>query len=198
MREVSVICILVWMGPGLMTAVPAADLPRSEGTEIYATPTPSPESFWEARLGGTAHDPGSPERGSADINGELLFGKTFSVDRNPLLPRIHLGGSASLGGKTSYGYAGLTWTFGVTDRLFVEGSFGGAVHNGQTGVIVDPGHNKLGCSPLFRESAALGFRLTQNWNVLATIDHMSNAGLCGHDHGNRGLTNFGGKLGYRF
>ena len=47
----------------------------------------------------------------------------------------------------------------------------------------------------FREAAALGFRITEHWSVMATVEHMSNAGLCGE---NRGLTNFGGKLGYTF
>ncbi len=30
---------------------------------------------------------------------------------------------------------------------------------------------------------------------MATVEHMSNAGLCAN---NRGLTNYGGKIGYTF
>ena len=61
--------------------------------------------------------------------------------------------------------------------------------------LVPKTFNALGCSPLFREAAAVGFRLNEHWSVMATVEHMSNAGLCGD---NRGLTNFGGKLGYTF
>ena len=31
--------------------------------------------------------------------------------------------------------------------------------------------------------------------MMATVEHMSNAGLCAK---NRGLTNFGARIGYRF
>jgi hypothetical protein len=40
-----------------------------------------------------------------------------------------------------------------------------------------PGSERIG--------AAVGFRLTERWSVMATIEHMSNAGLCIE---NRGLT----------
>ena len=40
-----------------------------------------------------------------------------------------------------------------------------------------------------------GYRLTPNWNVLATVEHMSNAGFCDE---NRGLTNAGARIGYAF
>ena len=35
----------------------------------------------------------------------------------------------------------------------------------------------------------------ESWSLMATIEHYSNAGLCEH---NRGMTNFGVRLGYRF
>jgi len=41
----------------------------------------------------------------------------------------------------------------------------------------------------------LGYRLTTHWQVMASIEHNSNAGLCDR---NRGLTNGGLRLGYRF
>jgi hypothetical protein len=83
----------------------------------------------------------------------------------------------------------------ITERVFVEASFGGAIHNGETGRIISSDRSALGCSPLFRESASVGFRLSQNWNVMATVEHLSNGGLC---HQNRGLTNIGARFGYTF
>ena len=46
-----------------------------------------------------------------------------------------------------------------------------------------------------REAASIGYRFAPNWSVLATVEHLSNAGLCDD---NRGLTNVGAKLSYHF
>jgi lipid A 3-O-deacylase len=152
----------------------------------------------EVRGGVFVHDPESPEAGSADLNGEVLFVKPFtSADPlwNALLPRPHIGGTANFEGKTSQAYAGLTWDYDLTSRVFAEGTFGGSVNDGHAGKIVPVGYNAMGCKESFRESASLGYRLTQNWSVMGTVEHMSNAGLCTE---NRGLTNVGGRIGYTF
>jgi lipid A 3-O-deacylase len=182
----------------LTTSVMAADL----GRPVSYQPPPRPMSFIsEARIGGSAHDPWSPEKGSANITGELLFAKPFTpadLFVSYFIPRPHIGASANFGGKTSFGYAGLTWTVDITPQLFVEASFGGAVHNGNTDsnpAFIPANRNALGCSPLFRESGSVGYRITQNWSVMATIEHLSNAGLCSQ---NRGLTNVGARIGYTF
>ena len=99
-------------------------------------------------------------------------------------------------GRTSFAYAGLTWTVDVTPSVFVEGSLGGAVHNGKRDVYDSfSDRQALGCSPLFRESGSVGVRLSANWNLLATVEHLSNAGACSE---NRGLTNIGARVGYSF
>ena len=69
------------------------------------------------------------------------------------------------------------------------------MHNGSTGERVALDQSALGCSPLFRESASLGVRLNARWSVVATVEHLTNAGACQQ---NRGLTNLGARLGYRF
>ncbi|GGE50920.1 hypothetical protein GCM10007276_29930 [Agaricicola taiwanensis] len=155
--------------------------------------------FEEARLGVFAHDPDSPEEGSVDINGEILSSRLPLI--NPLSrwawlsPRLHLGGTVNTAGDTSHAYAGLTWTADITQRIFIEGSFGGAIHDGETGDIVPNDRSDLGCSPLFREAGSIGYRVTTNWSVMASIEHLSNAGIC---DSNRGLTNYGVRVGYRF
>ena len=53
----------------------------------------------------------------------------------------------------------------------------------------------LGCTPLFRESGAVGVRLSANWSVMATLERLTNAGACSE---NRGLTNVGARVGYTF
>ena len=153
---------------------------------------------FELRLGAFAHDRVSPERSSADVNGEILFApfaRKSSGAGNWLTPRIHVGATLSMAGKTSVAYAGLTWTFDVTRTLFIEGAIGGALHNGKTGAVPRAGHNAMGCGAAFHEAASLGYRLTRAFSLMATVEHTSNAGLCAQ---NRGLTNFGLRAGYRF
>jgi lipid A 3-O-deacylase len=183
----------------LAQSVLAADLayPTSFGSPVE--PVGRSLSFLsEVRLGTFAHDPMSPEAGSVDVNGEILFAKPFGDGTGTwdfLIPRPSIGGTANFVGKTSQGYAGLTWTYDITKSIFVEASFGGSANNGKTGVIVPPGHNALGCNVSFRESASFGYRFNENWSLMATIEHMSNAGLCNQ---NRGLTNYGARIGYTF
>jgi hypothetical protein len=169
----------------------AADYTLSQG------PLPSQAFQYEIRGGVFAHDPFSPEKGSADINAEFLARLPFDASGawSFLIPRVHVGAMLNTAGRTSHAYAGFSWTYDVTRQIFVEASFGGAIHNGYTGDVPRYHHNSLGCSPLFRESASLGYRLTENWSVMATIEHLSNAGLCKQ---NRGLTNVGARIGYRF
>ncbi|MGO4705116.1 acyloxyacyl hydrolase [Microvirga sp. 2MCAF38] len=177
----------------------AADLvpPPQAAVPIFVAPPPAPPSFLsEVRLGVTAHDPGGQESGSANLSGEILSGRPFiAADPilNMLIPRFHVGGSLNFNGQTSFGYAGLTWTFDITPEIFIEGSFGGAFHNGKIDPV--PHRDALGCSALFRESGAIGFRFAQNWSVMAIVEHLSNAGLCSN---NRGLTNVGLRVGYTF
>lgn len=175
----------------LSTHAPAAQ-------PILAAP-PQPLSLWELRLGASVQDSSGPESGSFNATAEFLsprLGSTANPVLDLLIPRAHVGGSLNTGGDTSFAYAGFTWTYDFTRQLFVEASFGGAIHNGNTDrVVLAPDESALGCSPLFRESASLGYRFTQNWSVMGTVEHLSNAGLCSQ---NRGLTNVGVRLGYAF
>jgi hypothetical protein len=180
-------------------AAQAADMAPPQVPMFGAQPGASWRLFDEARLGVFAHDPDSPEGGSADINGEILSSRLPLIDPSSnwawLSPRLHLGGTVNTVGDTSHAYAGLTWTADVTQRFFLEGSFGGAIHNGDTGPDAPLDQSELGCSPLFRESGSIGYRVTSSWSVMASIEHLSNAGLC---DANRGLTNYGVRVGYRF
>lgn len=163
-------------------------------------PPAGPASFIsEFRIGALSHAVSGREKfRGVDINAEVLSIKPIRYADpfwDALVPRLHVGGNFNTQGRTSYAYAGLTWTFDITSRLFIEGSFGAAFHDGNIGRVRTPGQARLGCSPLFRESASLGYRLTEAWSLMVTIDHVSNGGLC---KANDGLTNIGAKLGYTF
>lgn len=152
----------------------------------------------EFRFGALAHQiEDSPGEGGVDVNLELLFDKLHHSTGSRLLdyflsPRPMIGASINTQGDTSQLYAGVTWDLKLTDRIFFETSFGGALHDGH---LDEDGETQYGCRANFRESAALGFNLSEQWDVILTIDHMSNAGLCEE---NRGLTNAGVKFGYKW
>lgn len=196
MRSYTQIGALALVGSVLGTAVYAADT----FSEASYPPGWSAPKMSEIRLGGSSHGLGNPERNTAAIDGELLTSVVWrpaNTDFWWLGPRLHLGGHVNIAGKTNYVYTGLTWTWDdlVLPDFFAEVSFGAAVHDGYTSTYAPPDRAKMGCTALFRESGSLGYRLSENWTVMVTIDHISNAGLCSQ---NRGITNVGGRLGYRF
>ena len=90
----------------------------------------------EVRGGVLYHDLMNRESG-VDINAEILL-RWAAVDftipglgTNGML-RPHFGGNLNLSGDTSMVYAGYTLTLDLTDWMFIEGSFGGMAHNGNT------------------------------------------------------------------
>lgn len=151
----------------------------------------------ELRLGLLAHDVGLlgvREEEGYDANLELLFASPRFLA--PLLsPRPHLGVSVNSEGETSQVYAGLTWEWELSRPLFLELSFGGSLHDGETDGIRDPDGKSLGCSLLFRGAASLVWRLGRHHSLSLMFDHISNGGLCNE---NQGLDTFGIRYGYRF
>lgn len=110
-----------------------------------------------------------------------------------LRPRLHVGAIVSTAGGANQAYAGFTWTANISDRIFIDLGFGGSVTDAS---LDDPAHRpNVGCRVQFHESAGLGYNITQNWRVLATIEHSSNADLCDQ---NDGLTYAGFGVGYKF
>jgi hypothetical protein len=180
------------------TGVLGSDFKR----QTSSSQAPIQSSFLsEFRFGLSAQDPWGPEGrdGSANLTGEILFAKPFTASdlfTSYFIPRPHVGGSVNVDGRTSFAYAGLSWTIDVTPDIFVEGSFGGAVHNGKDTSHPLSDRQDVGCSPLFRESGSVGVRLSANWSVMATIEHLSDGGTCSDE--NRGLTNVGARVGYSF
>ncbi|MFO1151556.1 MAG: acyloxyacyl hydrolase [Alsobacter sp.] len=178
----------------LTAARPASPAPAASAPGW--TPSPLLGLISEARIGVFAHDPWSPEKGSADINGEFLTVKPFSLGAyDVLVPRFNLGATVNTTGKTSQIYAGLTWTLDITHAVFIEGTLGGGYNNGAIRDAVPVDRNAVGCHANFRESASLGYRFTEQVSLMATVEHLSNAGLCDR---NRGVTNVGIRLGYSF
>jgi hypothetical protein len=179
----------------LLLAALAADVASAEPDDLGDLPPGrSFLGIHEFRIGAMepVDGPRKDKDGPPDINLEILLGRFGPQYHNALWnhflrPRLHFGGSISTNGGTNLAYAGLTWEVFLTRRLFVEASFGGAVHDGSD--------DDFGCSVNFRESASIGVMLSDRWDIVATVDHMSNANL--RDE-NRGLTMVGLRLGRKF
>jgi hypothetical protein len=146
----------------------------------------------ELRLGLLAHDPLGHEAGSFAVAGDILW---RIKGPSALLPRLHLGFVGNTYGRTSYIHAGGTWQLDVTSRVFIEAGLGLALHSGATGH--DGGRHRaaMGCRFAFREALGMGYRLDARWQIIASIEHLSNGGLCKK---NRGLTQIGLRTGYSF
>ncbi|HEV2510601.1 acyloxyacyl hydrolase [Bosea sp. (in: a-proteobacteria)] len=170
----------------------------------YAPATEAPAPAWEARFGLGAANPGGRESGLLNFGGELLTPRIATLnDRfaNAFVPRFHLGSSLNVNG-TQYAYAGATWTFDVSQSVFLEASLGAAVNNGKTGAVIPENRLNLGCNTGARGAAALGFRLNDRWSLIATLEHFSTTGCSDNPLANagnpRGPSNFGARLGYTF
>lgn len=185
-RAAVLVAATVWLGsgPAVLAQAPPFDGP------------PSP-LVNEVRLGLLAHsiEPSNAEDG-VDLNLEVLFRRPAIAYGDVLLdwalrPRLHLGASLNMAGDTSQVYAGFSWDVRLTQRMSLELSFGGALHDGPT----DGGHaDSYGCPLNFRESLSLGYALGERWTVYGTVSHMSNANLCDR---NSGLSDAGVRLGYK-
>lgn len=157
----------------------------------------APAMGHEVRLGLMGHDVGvfgGEKEDGVDVNVEVLF-PSPPVLAFVAAPRPHLGLSVNLAGDTSQAYLGLTWEWQPwDDGWFIEGSLGGAVHNGE---LADPTWRRkdLGSRVLFRESVSIGYRWAGGHSVMVTLDHVSNANLASH---NEGLDTMGVRWGYRF
>jgi hypothetical protein len=154
--------------------------------------------FSEYRIGVLAADlePGGGSDDGVAVSLELLTpyrgDAQHSLIEHMLNPRFHVGALVHTDEGVNQAYAGLTWDYYFTSSLFIETSFGAAVHDGET---ASNSADSYGCTLNFRESISIGADVTESISIMATVDHMSNADLCDE---NQGLTNAGVRVGYRW
>jgi hypothetical protein len=146
----------------------------------------------EIRFGILSHDVGANlkqryEKGF-NVNLEYLFNNKHRF----FLATPHLGASINARGYTNSLYTGLTWHFDFSEKIFIEASFGGAIHNGNLKTSLKK--RALGSRLLFRESFSVGVQANEKQAISVMIDHMSNAGLV---KPNPGFTDIGIRYGYK-
>ena len=187
------------------------DLPTKAPDVATGDPRGFDEGYrWTVRAGVFWHGVGSQEGSTYDVNAELLSPRLApGIDQSwkYFIPRLHLGGSANLSGRTSFAYTGLVWNFPVFTKAFVEGFIGPAIHNGSLpGTATMAG---LGCPYLFHLGVSSGYHFTEKLSAVFTFEHLSNGKQllgtsCGTNavtpfsNGNQGLNNYGLRIGYSF
>ena len=96
------------------------------------------------------------------------------------VPRPHVGGSVNFDGQTSFAYAGLTWSFDIAPRFFVEAAIGGAVQNDGTNpfeaAFTGPDRSAARRSFARQESSACGS--ARQLERHGDLEHMSDGGAC--------------------
>lgn len=113
-------------------------------------------------------------------------------------PRLELGAVLNLRGRENVVHAGLNWHLPVFETpLFLEMSWGVGFTDAALEGAAKPFRN-VGCNPLVHWSMGVGAEIDANWNVVARLQHVSHALLCGNDVPNEGVNNFGIALGYKF
>jgi Lipid A 3-O-deacylase (PagL)/Pyridine nucleotide-disulphide oxidoreductase len=101
---------------------------------------------------------------------------------------------AEVTGVIYQAYLGAAWSVPLIYSLFIEATVGGAYHDGPLSSHGPEYRSSYGCRLNFHESGSLGLELDQTWRIMATVEHMSNGGLC---EPNAGLTSYGVRLGYK-
>lgn len=111
---------------------------------ILACATPASAQVAEIKLGTNIHDinwtgqgNGEAKERSLAVNGEIVF-KEPAFLKWAFSPKPYLGGTLNLDGETSYGGAGLLWRNRVSEKLYIDTSFGLVAHTGTIEVKATP------------------------------------------------------------
>ena len=148
----------------------------------------------EWRIGLMDHDIEDNDEKGFDLNAELII--NLDIESESLfIPRPLVGISLNSDGDTSQIYGGAAWNLELSEDFFSEIMLGVVAHNGETNATSRLDDRELGCSVMFREALSLGYRMDESKSIMATVSHISNAGLCNQ---NSGLTNAGLRFSFRY
>ena len=167
---------------------------------IFTLATPASAQVTEVRLGTNIHDinwtgqgNGEAKERSIAINGEIVF-KDPEFLKWAFSPRPYVGGSLNLGGETSYGGGGLLWRQTLSDKFYIDASFGLVIHNGNIEVKASP----LVQSVIEDASLTESFTQAQITQFASELAEFRNAQQSEIDYGSRVLFRQQLALGYRW
>ena len=94
--------------------------------------------------------------------------------------RARMSAAASIPRRHELRLCGADLDLRLTPQFSSRAPFGGAIHNGDTQPIraAPEPVTRSAARPLFREAGSVGVRLSANWSMMATVEHMSNGGVC--------------------
>jgi lipid A 3-O-deacylase len=151
--------------------------------------------FYEIRGGVLAHDlhiiAADHVENGVSLNGEVAFAPSLALFGGAIRPV--LGGTATTGGGTSWGYLDARWEYSGS-LLFVGFGVGASVHNAPLSFDQN-GQKALGSRVLFHLPLEVGLQFTPDNRVSIYYEHSSNAFLASP---NPGMDNLGVRLAHRF
>lgn len=151
----------------------------------------------EARIGGAFYDTGLLTNhlyNGGVVNGEFLL-PSLAFLKLIGAPRPYLGFDAGIADEPiHFLYAGLTWDYHLTRRLYLSGSVGGAINTAEE-LDASPDTRSLGTRATFHVGAAIGYDFTPAITAQIYTNHFSNAYLSSP---NDGHDSSGVRLGFRF
>lgn len=194
------------MGTPLLVIVAASFLTvMAQAADIAPAANPQvvkPFTFFdEFTVGAFGHDSMRPTEGNTyDASFEVFTSPLFG-NHNPtdvfgqlINPRLNLGVVINDDNRTSFAYLGPAWRVDLIGPVFADGEFGMAVNNGM--INGDATHLAVGSNITFHEEIGLGYRVTNNIDLILTAEHISHAGWFGKH--NSGVSDLGVRIGYRF
>lgn len=122
-------------------------------------------------------------------------------------PQPYVMASANTAGQTSFGGAGLEWSWEFAEGWALEPGFGYIVHDGELDNPFANGtpeaaafaeeHVLLGSRDLFRTSIGLSREFEGPWEAELFFEHLSHGQILGEGR-NQGMDQIGLRLGYKF
>lgn len=166
---------------------------------ILTVATPASAQVAEIRLGTNIHDinwhgggNGEAKERSLAINGEILFEEPEFLQW-AFSPQPYVGGAVNLEGETSYGGGGLLWRQTVSDKFFIDASFGLVIHDGTIEIKASP----LVQSVIESNNDTTGFTAAQRAQFAAELSEFREGQQSNIDYGSRILFRQQLALGYR-
>ncbi|HRP10699.1 MAG TPA: acyloxyacyl hydrolase [Terricaulis sp.] len=122
-------------------------------------------------------------------------------------PQPYVMASVNTAGDTSFGGAGLEWSWKFAPGWALEPGLGYVIHSGELenpyangtpeAAAFAEAHVQYGSRDLFRTSLALTREIGDAWEVQLLYEHLSHGQILGEGR-NQGVDQIGLRLGYRF
>lgn len=198
----------IFLGAALTFGLVGFSAPSAKADEMRLGVMVHDAQFFESLPFGGRHG----KEQSVSVTGEYIFDSPDWLSW-AYSPKPYIGGSLNLGGKTSFGGAGLLWRYDFKKKYYADLGFGLVVHDGAIRtpdplLSTDPVEVSIrrrrkfteiefGSRTLFRTGFTFGYRFNEKWAGEITFEHLSHAQILGGPE-NEGTNNVGFRVARRF